>query len=252
MQLVLIKILNWDVSRVTDFQCMFKNAHAFDQDLTNWTKNSEVSVSNVSLTPSTDVYASTETYATGDVVQFNGEFYQSQQDNNNNNTPGLGLGFWIVFTSNRKIFVQNTHRDDNGKRRYVIIERSSLPNNMTQFITKVYENENVRQTHTLQVPNDDTYSNMDGLSVTFQIKDNQFGWTNDISNTETNTSINNALDNNYDFVFVHYGKRTDMHILTDYDVWEKYKTFSAKRIVCEPTSDKYYRALKTTTGTQIF
>ena len=80
---------SYNVYNASDMRGMFDNARNFSNAF-DGLKYYVVKYS--------DVYASTETYATGDVVQFNGEFYQSQQDNNNNNTPGLGLGFWIVFT----------------------------------------------------------------------------------------------------------------------------------------------------------
>ena len=58
---------------------MFRNAHSFDQDLSEWVKTAEISTLNLLLSPS---------------------------------------------SSERRIFVQNNHRDDNQKRRYVIIEKT--------------------------------------------------------------------------------------------------------------------------------
>ena len=39
----------FDVTLVTDFSNMFNGALSFDQDLSNWVKTAEISVSNISL-----------------------------------------------------------------------------------------------------------------------------------------------------------------------------------------------------------
>jgi hypothetical protein len=166
----------FDVSRVTDFSYMFSGASSFDQDLSEWTKNSTNEFRTLTLPPTS--------------------------------------------SSNQRIFVDDIYRDDNQKRRYIIIQRDEVDNDNVKFTTTLYEDESVRKKYTINtLPKIDCHD-LDTLHVDFSY---DFGMT-------------------FVPVFIHYGKRIDIMVITDYPSWEEGVTYASGSIVMY--NNKYYKSTR--------
>ena len=193
--------VNFDTGSVTNMACMFADARNFNQPL-----NFDVNV----------------------VTDFGYMFYKAykfDQDLSywvkNSDIATSSIGFSEV-SNDRRIFVQNVHRDDDSnKTRYVTIRKTE-----TGFETIIYENGSIRQSKNVNITAEDSYD-MDKLYVYFELK-----------------------ITNIDLVFIHYGKRIDVHVLTEYATWNE-QSYDTNTIVYNSDEDKYYKALQTTSESWI-
>lgn len=217
-----------DVSNVESMERMFWGATAFNKPL-NF-NNGETEVDTKSLTNLGGMFFAARAFnqpvpfdvsrVTDFSRMFSGanSFDQDLSGWTKNSTNSFITNNLSTVSVDRRIFVDDIYRDDNQKRRYVIIQREDVDANTVQFTTTLYEDEIERKKYvTGNLAKADCHD-LDSLNVNFA---HNFGME-------------------FEPVFIHYGKRIDIMVITDYPKWENGETYDSGAIVLY--NDKYYKS----------